>query len=173
MSSFLSSLPSKPNVVDLGCGDFNVGKELRAACDGYIACDVVDLLIERNKVLFNGLGVDFRSIDICEDELPSGEIAFVRQVLQHLNNEQIARVLEKVQIYKYLIISEGLPKRKNFVANQDKPIGDGIRFKRSRKQNSGVVLHLPPFSLAYISKSVLCEAMEGDAVIRTTVYKLQ
>jgi len=173
VSSFLSRFPSKPNVVDLGCGDFNVGKELRAFCGEYIAGDVVDLLVDRNKLVYNEMEVDFRSIDICEDELPIGEVAFVRQVLQHLNNEQIMKFVNKVQIYRYLIVSEGLPRKENFVANVDKPIGDGIRFKRSRKENSGVVLHLPPFNLSHISNSVLCEAMEGDAVIRTTVYQLQ
>jgi hypothetical protein len=171
--TFLERLPSKPNVVDLGCGDFNVGKRIRGACHQYVACDVVDALIERNKVAYKELDVDFRCIDICADDLPCGDLAFIRQVLQHLSNQQILDVVSKLSIYKYLIVSEGVPVQKDFIANQDKPIGDGIRFKRSRKVNSGVVLTLPPFNLVHRTEFVLCEALEGEAVIRTTVYELQ
>ena len=170
--TFLEGLPSKPNVVDLGCGDFNVGKRIREACNQYVACDVVDALIERNKVTYKELDVDFRCMDICADRLPRGDVAFVRQVLQHLTNQQILDVVRKISIYKYLIVSEGVPVQKDFVANQDKPIGDGVRFKRSRKVNSGVVLTLPPFNLVHRTEFVLCEAFEGEAVIRTTVYEL-
>ena len=49
VSAFLRSLPRKPIVVDLGCGDFNVGKELVSLSENYIACDIVPGLIERNK----------------------------------------------------------------------------------------------------------------------------
>ena len=47
---FLESLPCPPSVVDLGCGDFNVGKQLRPYCGRYVACDVVPALIQRNKL---------------------------------------------------------------------------------------------------------------------------
>lgn len=172
MLAFLHGLHHKPDVVDLGCGDFNVGRHIRSACNQYVACDVVDSLIERNKRVFSESGVDFRCLDACEDPLPAGEVVFIRQVLQHLTNEQIQKVLGKLADYKYLVISEGVP-RKEFTPNQDKPIGDGIRFKRSRKLNSGVVPTAPPFNLRPIAESVLCEALEGEAVIRTIAYQMK
>ena len=88
---FLESLPCPPSVVDLGCGDFNVGKQLRPYCGRYIACDVVPALIQRNKDQFVDMQVDFRCIDIIEDDLPEGDIVFLRQILQHLNNAQILK----------------------------------------------------------------------------------
>ena len=93
MGRFLRTLDYKPDVVDLDCGDFHVGSRLRCLCSGYVACDIVEPLIAFNAKTFEGLGVDFRTLDLTKDELPSGEVVFVRQVLQHLSNDDIARAL--------------------------------------------------------------------------------
>jgi SAM-dependent methyltransferase len=171
IQSFISRLPYKPNALDLGCGDFNVGIKIRKLCNQYVACDVVASLIERNRLVFSELDVDFRCMDMCDEDLPSADIVFVRQVFQHLTNQQILSVVSKLKNYKFLIITEGLPARKGFIANQDKPIGDGIRYLRNA--GSGIVLTQPPFSLAHKLEMVLCEVPCGDAVIRTTAYQIQ
>src|SRR6185312_7657498 len=111
-------------VVDLGCGDFNIGRHIRPMCGKYIACDVVPELIEYNKLRFPD--VEFRCIDITADSLPGADIALVRQVLQHLNNDQIMRFLAKARIYKSLIVTEHVPYGR-FKPNLDKATGSGIR----------------------------------------------
>jgi hypothetical protein len=170
IQGFVSALPIVPNVVDLGCGDFNIGKHIRPMCKSYTACDVVNELVERNKKVFHDLEVLFLCLDMCEDTLPEGDIVFIRQVLQHLSNHQISQVVEKLRGYKYVVITEGLPAKEDFTPNVDKPIGDGVRFQR--KISSGVVLALPPFNMPYVSEVVLCEVPVGEAVIRTTVYQM-
>jgi len=55
VGSFLSSFEVKPDVVDLGCGDFSVGRQVRSFCNRYIACDVVPSLIAFNQARFNDL----------------------------------------------------------------------------------------------------------------------
>ena len=171
IQSFLGRLPYKPNALDLGCGDFNVGMQIRKLCNQYVACDVVDSLIERNQEKYRELDVDFRCMDMCDENLPPADIVFIRQVFQHLTNQQILSVVRKLQKYKFVIVTEGLPARKDFIANQDKPIGDGIRYLRNA--GSGIILTQPPFSLAHKFERVLCEVPCGDAVIRTTVYQIQ
>ena len=49
IKKFLSSLPKKPDVVDLGCGDFVIGSKIREYCNNYIAVDIFDELIYFNK----------------------------------------------------------------------------------------------------------------------------
>ena len=49
---FLSSHNNSLRVCDLGCGDFNIGKHLFKYTQKYIAVDIVDALINRNKTLF-------------------------------------------------------------------------------------------------------------------------
>lgn len=45
VSTLLKSYDEKPNVVDLGCGDFAIGSRLRPYCDQYIGCDVASSVI--------------------------------------------------------------------------------------------------------------------------------
>ena len=49
VKSFLKSFGEPIVVCDLGCGDFNVGKELVSLSKKYIAVDIVPDLIARNR----------------------------------------------------------------------------------------------------------------------------
>jgi len=170
VSEFLKKLPAVPNVVDLGCGDFSVGSKLRTYCNNYIACDIVPQLIEYNKTKYVDLNVDFRVLNLITDQLPKGDIVFIRQVLQHLSNEQIQKLIPKLhQNYRFLILTEHLPIPKLFTPNLDKPAGPDIRIG----YNSGIVLTAPPFNLKTLEEHIICEPEEYDGVIRTLLYKLK
>jgi SAM-dependent methyltransferase len=157
------------SVVDLGCGDFNMGMHIRPLCGYYIACDVVPELIEHNRIRFADLSVDFRCLDITTDPLPGGDVALVRQVLQHLNNDQIARFISKVGAYNILVVTEHVPSGR-FKPNVDKATGGGIRVHGV--ELSGVDLAEPPFSLSHRSSKILAEVPDGKDLIRTTAYFL-
>ena len=164
---FLSTFVKKPNVVDLGCGDFLVGSKIRQLCDNYIACDIVPELIEFNKHKYKTLDVDFRVVDLTTNDLPSGDIVFVRQVLQHLSNEQILKAIPKLCTkYKYLVLTEHLPISHEFEHNLDKPAGFDIR----TGIESGLVLTSPPFNLKARNERKLCEVLYGG-IITTTLYQ--
>ena len=49
IKEFLQLLPTKPDVVDLGCGDFEIGHKIRKYCANYVAVDVFEDLILHNK----------------------------------------------------------------------------------------------------------------------------
>jgi len=123
VTDFCRSLKVPPSAVDLGCGDFNIGRQIRPYCGRYIACDVVPELIEQNLSRFGDLRVEFRCLDIVHDPLPGGDVAFLRQVLQHLDNEKIATILRQLYRYRFVIVTEHLPANGGFVPNTDKPQG--------------------------------------------------
>ncbi len=167
VSHFLSEFSEKPNVVDLGCGDFYVGSQIRSKCSGYIACDIVPELIEYNKWKYKNLDVDFREVNICEDKLPTGEVVFVREVFQHLSNEAIARVIpELIRCYKYIVFTEHLPINPNFPPNINKPTGPDIRLSFG----SGIDLTKKPFNIKIKTQKVLCEAFDRDGIIKTILF---
>ena len=171
IKTFLLSLPKKPDVVDLGCGDFVIGSKLRKFCNKYIAVDIFDELINYNKKKYQDLNVDFRILDITSEELPAGDICFVRQVLQHLSNESIVNFVKAIKNkYKYLIITEHFPSSKNFVANLDKPTGPDVRLY----DKSAVILTKPPFNLRVIKDADICETYSDsiDGVIKTKLLQL-
>jgi SAM-dependent methyltransferase len=165
---FLAAFAQRPSVVDLGCGDFNIGHQLRDLCGLYIACDVVPELIEHNKTVYGEQDVSFQIIDIAGDTLPVADVAFVRQVLQHMSNDQILQLVPKLSHFRHVIVTEHLPAQQNFVANLDHPKGPGIRLN----VDSGVVLTAFPFDLKPKSERILCSVHGYGGVIRTTVYEM-
>ena len=169
---FLSSLGSKPDVVDLGCGDFNVGSRLRPFCGKYIACDVAAPVLEFNKQNYTDLDVDFRQLDIIESELPQGDVVLIRQVLQHLSNADIQKIATKLCKYKYLVLAEVIPAGE-FVPNLDQPTGVSSRMARGLM--SGVVLTAPPFLLRAKAERVLCVSYDEYSLgsLVTTLYELK
>lgn len=167
VTQHVASFGYSPNAVDLGCGDFAIGALLRPLFNRYIACDIVTDVLAQNRLAYADLDVDFRLIDITADDLPPGDLVFVRQVLQHLSNEKIGRALEKlVMTYSTLILTEHLPRDRNFTANIDIETGPGTRLD----VNSGVDITLPPFSVKPKSSEVLCEVAIESSIIRTMVY---
>ncbi len=173
-SSFLRSFNKKPDVVDLGCGDFVIGSKLREFCNQYIAVDIFNELIDFNKQKYRDLNVDFRVLDITRDELPKAEVCFVRQVLQHLSNESIKNFIRLIKNkYKYLILTEHFPEAEKFFPNLDISDGPDIRLV----DNSAVVLTKPPFNLKVKKELVLCETrsesiIEFEGVIKTQLLQL-
>ena len=131
------------SVVDLGCGDFRIGSRICQFGDvTYKGVDVVEELIEYNKKKFQNNNVSFYNLNIVKDELPDGELCLIRQVLQHLSNNDIKKILQKARKYKHLIVTEHLPFSVTSAPNLDKDPDGDIRYHKG----SGVYLDLPPFN---------------------------
>jgi len=167
--SFLTSFDTPLVVCDLGCGDFNVGKELVHYTKKYIAADIVPELIERNRESFTAENLEFRCLDIASDELPSGDCVILRQVLQHLSNREVQRVVNKLADYKYIILTEHLPEG-DFTPNKEIISGQGIRLKKQ----SGLDLLASPFNLEVKEEMQLLSqpAKDSNGLIVTTLYRM-
>ena len=163
---FLNAFESPVSVCDLGCGDFNVGKELVKYTKNYIAVDIVPELIERNKQEFKLADLEFQCLDIAVDELPIANCAIVRQVLQHISNDEIKQVVAKLSSYDYVIVTEHVPEG-DFVPNIDIISGQGTRLKKQ----SGINLLLPPFNFKMLEESVLLSVIDKKGLIVTTLYR--
>lgn len=160
---------SQPDVVDLGCGDFNVGLQIRPFCNNYTACDIVAPVIAWCKEKYADLNVTFKEVDMLTDPLPDGDILFLRQVLQHLSNDQISTVLKKISNkYRFIVLTEHIPAHHNFTPNVDKAIGANIRLD----QNSGVVITQAPFSITPVETLMICTTAGYGGVLRTDIYRM-
>lgn len=110
ITSFLKSFSTPLTMCDLGCGDFNVGQGLVKYTKNYIAVDIVEMLITYNKKNFKQDNLEFHCLDIAVDDLPTGDCVVLRQVLQHLSNVEVQQVLGKLMNFKYVVVTEHLPK---------------------------------------------------------------
>ena len=169
VTSFLTSFKSPLVVCDLGCGDFNVGKELVKYTKKYVAIDIVPALIAHNKEIFKEENLEFHCLDIATDDLPFGDCAILRHVLQHMSNAEVQRIVNKLATFKYIILTEHLPEA-HFVPNNDIVTGQGVRLKKQ----SGLNLLAPPFNFKVKEEKQLLSVTyeDGKGVIVTTYYKV-
>jgi hypothetical protein len=156
-------------VCDLGCGDFNIGKHLTKYSKKYIAIDIVENLINRNKKLYQEHNLEFHCLDISKDELPHGDCIILRQVLQHVSNTETQNIVKKIAVYKYIILTEHIPMG-NFIPNKDIISGQGIRIK----QNSGVNILEAPFNLKIKEEKIINDYIleNNKGRIITTLYEV-
>jgi len=153
------------SVVDLGCGDFYVGRRIQEATGvSYIGIDVVPELIEHHKDTVHHPLISFQCADITSDRLPPADLCLIRQVLQHLSNKEIAKVLANLGSFSQVLISEHLPIHPQSI-NHDKPHGPDVR----AIYGSGVYVELPPFSMPMVEMWKF--SMKKDTILRTVLLK--
>ena len=169
VSTFLAAFKNALIVCDLGCGDFNIGKQLVKHSKKYIAIDIVSNLIEYNIKNYKLENLEFRCLDIAKDDLPAADCIILRQVLQHLSNTEIKQIVDKLSAYKYIILTEHLPEG-NFIANLNVISGQGIRLKK----HSGIAILVEPFNLKVKDEKELLTVSlaDGKSKIVTTLYRI-
>ncbi len=169
VSTFLKSFATPITVCDLGCGDFNIGKELVPYTKRYVAVDIVPELIAFNTGKFKYPNLEFRCLDITRDDLPPGDCAILRHVLQHLSNEEVEKIVNKLYDFKYVLLTEHLPTGE-FQPNEDIISGQGIRLKKK----SGLDLFEAPFHLRVKEKKQLLslKTLVHKGRIVTTLWRM-
>jgi SAM-dependent methyltransferase len=171
MIAFLQTQGKNSSIVDLGCGDLNISRHFFPYCSRYTGVDVVPDLIEKHSSGGFGDLVRFICLDIAEDELPDGEICLIRQVFQHLSNNQIIAILKKLKKYPVCFITEHYPSdNPGIVPNKNIVQGSWVRVY----ENSGVYLDYPPFNIPSQKLHLVLETpgvglLEGydEGIIRT------
>ncbi len=164
---FFDSFKTPLIVCDLGCGDFNIGSKLVKFTKKYVGIDIVESLVERNIKKYKFHNLDFLCKNIAIDILPEADCVIIRQVLQHLSNNEIIKILEQLKKYKYIILTEHLPDTE-FISNIDIISGQGIRLKK----NSGVNILEAPFNFKVIDKKEILSTrpLNNKGLIKTTIY---
>jgi hypothetical protein len=145
------------SVVDGGCGDFSVGARLAPSFDEYTALDASSVIIESNKKRYAGLTkhVNFRVADMTAGTFPKADLILIRQVLQHLTNAQISRILRNLEASEWrraLITEDVYDRGDDGPPNVDLP-SHSVRTRVSL--GSGVYIDKEPFNrsakrIAYI-----------------------
>ncbi|QDT37129.1 class I SAM-dependent methyltransferase [Stratiformator vulcanicus] len=81
-------------ILDAPCGDYNWFRAINWESEiEYLGGDIVAPLIERNYIRHAGENVNFRTLNIIEDPLPTADLWLCRDCLFHLSNADICRTL--------------------------------------------------------------------------------
>lgn len=161
------------SVVDIGCGDFRVGSRIARPGLDYTGVDIFPGLIEQNTQRHGRAGLRFVCADATKGALPKADLCIIREVLQHLSNDDIAAILGQLGKFRFAVIAEHHP-APGFLwkANVDKAAGSDTRVFF----DSAVVPGEAPFSLANVtvaarSPSTFCRIRPGEEIV-TYLVKL-
>ncbi len=197
MKDFLSSFAVRPDVVDLGAGDFNVGSQLVEHAARYVAVDVVEDVLAQAQMQYAHIiekhNVEFHHLNIVREPLPLGygnsasswkptpanlrgegptrhTVVTIRQVFGHLHNDEIRAVLRKLpgNDYTFLVVTESVPAEK-FVPNQELSPGAGFRDRVPNR--SGVDVTARPFHLQTERSWTLLEVDDPDRAPGDTIIR--
>ena len=133
------------SITDIGCGDFYVGKQIvERSGKPYLGIDVAPNVISDHNQKHAGDKVRFMMLDASTDQVPESDLILIRQVLQHLSNEQISRVIRNALARcRFLIVTEHIYTGPGLRYNIDKASGPDTRVY----EDSGVFLERWPFNI--------------------------
>lgn len=155
--------------VDIGCGDFQVASRILDRINRpvrYIGCDTAANVIAHHQATVSRPGVAFLSCNAAVTDPPAADLITIRQVLQHLSNGDVQRILDRIKrLCSVAIISESLPTR--LVAPPNVDIGHGIAVRVH--VGSGVYIDQPPFSLKVVH--AVDSPYSEKEVVRTSVVR--
>lgn len=103
LQTFLEQHPIT-TVVDLGCGDWQLGKMINWDNINYLGIDVVESLINQNRERYSKNNIEFVKADGADYELPSADLLICKDVLQHLPFRDILKIKMQFCKFKYCLI---------------------------------------------------------------------
>jgi SAM-dependent methyltransferase len=112
MNEFLKKHNDITKIVDLGCGDWQLHKHINLEKKKYLGIDIVDKIINTNKKIYGSNNISFQCINFLDNELPEADLCIIKDVLQHLSDENIHKFFNKLKkkIYKYVLITNDISK---------------------------------------------------------------
>jgi SAM-dependent methyltransferase len=125
------------SVVDLGCGDWGISQYIDWSGIDYIGIDVVEYILERNRIQYARPGIAFLHSDGIDEDLPQADLLISKDVLQHLPNAAISRLLPKLTKFKHCLITNEVHPLTLSSKNLDVAIGE----------TRSLDLTAPPFNL--------------------------
>jgi SAM-dependent methyltransferase len=96
-------------VVDVGCGDWQLGELLDWSGVHYTGVDVVGPVVESNRRRYAGPGIAFDLADARVATLPVADLLLAKDVLQHWPNDDVEGFLvANLGRYRYLLLTNDI-----------------------------------------------------------------
>jgi SAM-dependent methyltransferase len=113
-------------VVDVGCGDWQLGSLVDWSPVQYVGLDVVAEVVERNRTRFGDRGVEFQVADARREALPGGDLLLMKDVLQHWSNADVEAFLQaNLGRYRYCLLTNDVASTHwTGAVNQDVLLGE-------------------------------------------------
>jgi SAM-dependent methyltransferase len=123
------------SVVDVGCGDWQIGREIDWSGIAYLGVDVSSVVLSRVK-MFESDNIRFVEGDARTMALPDADLLLLKDVLQHWSNTDIQRFVPRISRFRFALITNDYAP---FAEGQNKDINGG--------ECRSLDLAAPPFSI--------------------------
>lgn len=80
--------------LDAPCGDWYWMRDTNLGVEQYIGVDIVENMIEKHKVDFEGPACTFKCLNLATDALPKADLIFSRDCLVHLKYEDAIKIIK-------------------------------------------------------------------------------
>lgn len=121
------------NIIDLGCGDFNLMQHFNFKNINYLGIDIVNFVIEENNKKYKSDNINFLHENILTYKPKiKYNLVILKDVLQHLSNKNIISLLDNIDYSNNIIIVNDITDN-----NYDCENGEW----------RGINLNLPPFNM--------------------------
>jgi SAM-dependent methyltransferase len=113
------------SVLDIGCGDWQLGSLVDWSQVRYVGVDVVPSVIEANRQRYARPGISFEVADARQGELPDADLLLAKDVLQHWPNGDVATFLDAhLRRYRYVLLTNDIASVQwTGPMNHDVPLG--------------------------------------------------
>lgn len=108
VNNFIDQHSNINTILDIGCGDWQIGQHLNLGGKKYIGTDVSPVILNKTKTKFESPAKHFIHLDATKEDLPDADLVIVKDVLQHLSNTDISSILSKLTRYRYVIIQNDI-----------------------------------------------------------------
>lgn len=106
LQTILSILPIK-TILDIGCGDFQIMSQINLDPFLYTGIDASSIIIEKNRSKYQKENIIFKQGDIMSSEIPFVDLIIIKDVLQHLPNDFLPKIWDKInKKAKFIVITE-------------------------------------------------------------------
>ncbi len=101
------------SVVDIGCGDWVLAREINWGDREYLGIDVVGSVLRKNKAKYGSEKIKFIKLDAGSESLPQADLLICKDVLIHLPNSNIFHILAESKKFKYCIFVDDINTSEN------------------------------------------------------------
>jgi SAM-dependent methyltransferase len=107
------------SVVDIGCGDWRFSQYLNFDDRRYLGVDIVGSVISNNSSLYERDNIKFKVADATEFEIPQCDLLLCKDVLQHLSNSNVSKILARCTVATRTLVTNDY-----YPSNEDCKNGD-------------------------------------------------
>lgn len=149
------------SVVDAGCGDWEFSRTIDWTGIDYQGFDIVEAVVEANRLKYGRPNIRFFTADIVETDLPPADLLIVKHVLQHLPTADVHKVLAQLPKYKHVLLVDGVNAATLTADNADIEAGEYRELDLLR----------PPFSVKGAKVLLYSDGMHMHQVVHAAPRK--